>query len=74
MLIHLQCGEGHTWNVTRWSPGAMDCPVCGHASTGHSTEEIAQIDRRAKEARKVASEQEQAQAADERRAEIALRH
>ncbi len=74
MLIHMQCGDGHPWNVTRWSPGAMNCPVCGHPSTGHSTLEIAQIDRDAKEARKAASEQEQALAMDERRAEIALRH
>lgn len=74
MLIHLQCGDGHTWKVARWSPGIMSCPVCGGASTGHSTLEIAQIDRDAKEARKVASEQEQAQAMAEQRAQIALRH
>ncbi len=74
MLIHLQCSDGHTWNVARWSPGAMTCPVCGGVSTGHSTLEIAQIDRNAKEARKTASEQEQLLAMEERRAEIALRH
>jgi hypothetical protein len=52
----------------------MTCPLCGGVSTGHSTLEIALIDRNAKEARKVASEQEQAQATAERRAQIALRH